>query len=300
MLSTARLVPAAVPAEVSDDPQTVDEAPGDDVIIDRLSTVFLHAIAHVAGIPASRDKTDYLYHPQSASELDAMSRFSKDEQAELNRTFSEVAGTRLEEAQPNDLDAQTRRWIVNIKAAWKNRGGIADSLSAARPWEFLIRLSRLTTAAVSTLTLLLMTAEAWDLALSQSAPVLLFMASLVIVGTTLFVISRQNLTMRRHHDLREQLVVSRISALLTVTSGLAITGLGIHLLALCAVSSLFSAEVVTHWAASSELSIGDVDTGLTWRMATLCATFGLLIGSLGASFEDQWHFQHVIFVDEEL
>ena len=296
VVSTSRLVPS----ELSADPHTIDETPTDEVVIDRLATIFLHAIAHIAGVPASRDSSDYLYHPQNVSELDAMARFSDSEHAELDEAFRVVADTRLEEYRGHDNGTHRHRWRFNLRAAWKNREGIADAVRAARPWEFPIRLSRLTTAAVSTLTVLLMTAEAWDLALSQSQALLICTAVLVLTGTTLFVVSRQNLMMRRHHELREQLVVSRTSALLIVISGLGITWLGILVLALCAAATVFSPEVITHWAASSSLTPADVGTPVYWQMATFCASLGLLIGSLGASFEDQWHFQHVIFVDEEL
>ncbi len=36
------------------------------------------------------------------------------------------------------------------------------------------------------------------------------------------------------------------------------------------------------------------------KMATFCASVGLLIGALGASFQEQTHFQHVNFVDDAL
>jgi hypothetical protein len=34
-------------------------------------------------------------------------------------------------------------------------------------------------------------------------------------------------------------------------------------------------------------------------MATCVASLGLVVGALGTSFEEQHHFRHVIFVDEE-
>ena len=35
-------------------------------------------------------------------------------------------------------------------------------------------------------------------------------------------------------------------------------------------------------------------------LSAVVAAFGLAIGALGAAFEDQSYFRHVIFVDEEL
>ena len=94
--------------------------------------------------------------------------------------------------------------------------------------------------------------------------------------------------------------MTRVSALAIVVTGLATTWLGVFALALLAATTLFDATLIAGWAASHELEESAVGLALRVKMATFCASIGLLIGSLGASFEDQHHFRHVIFVDEEL
>ena len=129
---------------------------------------------------------------------------------------------------------------------------------------------------------------------------MLVLAFVVLVLTTSFVVYRQQLLIERHRRLSEQLVATRIAAVLIVVGGLATTWLGILVLALLAALTLFDAPLIVGWAASHGLAEADVGLAERVRMAAFCASIGLLIGSLGASFEEQHHFRHVIFVDEEL
>ena len=274
--------------------QTTKGVP-DHTVIDRLATLMMHALAHLAGERPSRQRDRLLHRPDTPTDLDGMTRFDERELAALDAAFENVADTRLEERETTRTGLQ-----FVLRATWINRGEIVEAVRAARPWEFPKRLSRLTTAAVSTLAILLMTAESWDLGLSQSWPTVIVLALAVLALTSGFVIHRQQLLLARHRHLSEQLVASSLSAVVIVVAGLATTWLAIFALALTAALALFDAPLIVGWAASHALGESDVCFLLKARMATFCASIGLLIGSLGASFEDQNHFRHVIFVDEEL
>lgn len=274
-----------------------EESPLDDaVLVDRLATLCLHAIAHLGGEARAPERDHFLFRPESPADLDAMSEFDAAELEGLDRAFAQIADARLEETEA----LRGPRWRFLVRAARINRGEIVDAVIAARPWEFPRHLSRLTTAAVSTVAILLMTAESWDLGLSQGTATLMTMALLVLAFTTAFVVARQQLLVTRGGQLREQIAVTGISAVLIVTSGLATTWVCMFALALLASSTLFSGELISEWAGSLSLDPGTIGPDVFVRMSCWCASIGLLIGSLGASFEDQHHFQHVIFVDEEL
>ena len=283
VLSLARLVPEP------------DAAP-DEVVVDRVATLMTHALAHLAGSAASRDRSALLHRPDTPHDLDRMTRFDDAELAALDAAFGAVADTRLEESGARP----TARWRFALRATLINREEIVEAIRAARPWEFPQRLSRLTTAAVSTLAVLLMTAESWDLGLSQGWAAVTTLALVVLAATTTFVVHRQQLLLERHRRPSEQLVVTRVAAVAIVVAGLATTWLGVFALALLASLTLFDAPLIVGWAASHGLDEDGVGLALRLRMAMFCASIGLLIGSLGASFEDQHHFRHVIFVDEEL
>ena len=285
VLSIARLVPA-------EDTDTV----ADDVVVDRVATLMTHALAHLAGERPTKNRSGLLHRPDSPRDLDRMTRFDERELAALDTAFGAVADTRLEES---GIDHGSR-WRFLLRAAAINREEILEAVRAARPWEFPQRLSRLTTAAVSTLAILLMTAESWDLGLSQGWGAVSALALVVLALTTTFVVHRQQLLAVRHRHLTEQLVVTRVAAVAIVVAGLATTWLGILALALLAAVTLFDAPLIAGWASSHALDETGVGLALRLRMAMFCASIGLLIGSLGASFEEQHHFRHVIFVDEEL
>jgi len=267
-----------------------------DTVVDRLATLMMHALAHIAGLPASPDRQHLLHHPQAPGDLDAMQRFDERDLVDLGQAFREIADTRLEDA----AGPASSRWRFVLQAININRGEIADAVRAARPWEFPQRLSRLSTAAVSTLAVLLMTAEGWDLGLSQSAWTLALTSLFVLALTTTFVVHRQQLLLSRHRQLSEQLIVTRSAALLIVVTGLATTWSAALLLALLATCTLFENALIASWAAASALESDAVGWTERMKMASFSASISLLIGALGASFEDQHHFRHVIFVDEEL
>ena len=295
VVSTARLV--VEPARADEGPTAGGPDPSDDeVIVDRLATLLLHAVAHLGGIRAARDRDALLYRPDTPKDLDRMTSFSARELAELGDAFADIADARLEET---DAPERPRAGFA-ARAAWINREVIAEAVVAARPWEFPRRLSRLTTAAVSTVAILLMTAESWDLGLSQGGATLAGLALVVLGFTSAFVTSRQHLLLARGRRPSEQLVVTEVSAVLIVVAGLATTWGGMFALAWIATAVLFDETLVRAWAGSVALAPGDVGALTSLKMSTWCASLGLLIGSLGASFEDQHHFQHIIFVDEEL
>lgn len=306
VLSTARLVPdidghVSLPTDRAETPPaaSADGAGGtvsDDMIVDRLATLMMHALAHLAGERPTPEPERLLHRPDRPTDLDRMRHFDARELDALDAAFGKVADTRLEESSAS----AGGRWRFVLRAAMINREEITEAVRAARPWEFPQRLSRLTTAAVSTLALLLMTAESWDLGLAQGWTAVLVLALLVLALTTSFVVYRQQLLIERHRRLSEQLVATRITAVLIVVGGLATTWLGVLVLALLAALTLFDAPLIVGWAASQALAETDVGFAERARMATFCASIGLLIGSLGASFEEQHHFRHVIFVDEEL
>jgi hypothetical protein len=60
--------------------------------------------------------------------------------------------------------------------------------------------------------------------------------------------------------------------------------------------TLFTPSLLQGWAVSVE---GALTTQHYLSHAGLVAALGLVIGALGASFEGQYYFQHITYVDEE-
>jgi hypothetical protein len=120
------------------------------------------------------------------------------------------------------------------------------------------------------------------------------MSALFWVGTTWFVLVRQRL---RVGGLRrtEQAVASLVTA--TVVVGLGMLSTYVCLFALAAGLSLilFPASLIDSWAAT-----GDAGPAAHLRVAAFLSMLGLLIGALGAAFEERRYLHHVTYADEEI
>lgn len=295
----SRSLDAAVISLSLIDPQAlgveVDQQTRIDRISRRLCRLILHGFGHLSGLPESDQPTDLLYHPVDARSLDHMWNISDEDQRRQRLELKQIADPRLEEA--------SRRMSYPVffaRSVWINRQVIVRAIVTARPWEFPRRLSRLTIASFSTLAILLMTAESWDLALAQEPGRISALALVSLLVTTVYVVVRQQLLVRRRRRRSEQSVVTSASALGIVLAGMTFTWMALFAVGLILSHLLFPSELISTWAASTVTNVRQ----LTWldrpHMAMFSASLGLLIGALGASFESQNYFGHIIFVDEEI
>jgi hypothetical protein len=281
------------------DPLATGQSTNDDTriksVAHRLSRLMLHALGHLLGLGSHDSPANLLHHPAVASELDGMAELTPDQISRQRESLFEIADQRLEEQTSRNLSV----FGFVVRSAWINRRSIAAAMIAAKPWNFPRRLSGLTLASLSTLAILLMTAETWDLAISQSATRLvgLFWASLI--ATIAYVIIRQRLLSRRRRR-SEQSVVTSSAAIGIVLLGMAITWCCLFVIAITIANLFFNDGLIASWAAASSLDPANVDSHHRVKMATFTASIGLMIGALGASFESQNYFRHVIFVDEEI
>jgi hypothetical protein len=261
----------------------------------RLFVLAMHLLGDLNNLEHQAEPRDFMYEPHDLDELDSMTIYSSDGRQRLLQMLTEVADLRLEE-QPDISRGGVGRFYM--RALWLLRKDITSAVLQAKPWEFPFRLSRLTTAAMSTLLILMMTAEAWDLGMSQHLPVMSGLSVLVLLGTSLFIVKRQKLMLRRsQRRLTEQIVVTNVASSLIVIVGMAVTYLLLFSLTLLFAGALFTDNLVASWAASLE---GQIGLQHYLSLAELTASLGILIGALGASFEGQDYFRHIAYVDEEL
>jgi len=289
VLSLARLSP-----ELDNDDSAVGND-GQTRMVRRLCALGLHLLGDLNGLPHSTTETDYMFEPASAEDLEVMTDFSENRRRQLTAELLQVADIRLEE-RPSSVRAGALRFY--LKAAWIGRGDILSAIIQAKPWEFPFRLSRLTTAALSSLLILMITAEVWDLGMNQSVLFVGILSLTSLLGTSLFVLKRQNLCLRRgRRRLTEQTVFTNISTALVVLIGMTTSYLLMFGLAAVIGGSIFPHRLVQEWAASLPQTVGWPDYLV---LAGFVASLGILIGALGASFEGNPYFRHITFVDEEI
>lgn len=289
VISMSLIDPQALGIEVDQDSRV-------QRIARRLSRLMLHSIGHLSGLPRSDHPNDLLFHPPNASALDHMAALQPDDVERARQHLMDIADMRLEEGEGRALGYVS----FSFRAAWINRYEVYEAIIAARPWEFPTRLSRLTIAAFSTLAILLMTAEAWDLALAQSHIRVFGLIGASLLVTTAYVVARQQLLVRRGRRRSEQYVVTSLSAFGIVFAGMLSTWLTLFVVGLMLSHFLFPSRLVATWAASTITDTRMLDWTDRPHMAVFVASLGLLIGALGASFESQHYFRHIIFVDEEI
>jgi len=264
-----------------------------EVLARRIAALALHVFGDLNGLRHREQSDAVMQAPEVVSDLDRERRFDPQEIGILAAALAEVADLRLEETEtrpPNPVR-------FYLRASRERAGEIASAVVQARPWEFPLRLSRLTAAAFSALFILLMTAEVWDLGTSQQPGTVAALSFAVLAGTTAFILARQKLILRRAHGrVSEQTVVMHVSAALVVSLGMLSTYATLFALTVAIGRTLFSPELIARWAPAAEVP-GSLGPLLV--LAGLVSSLGLLIGSLGASFEGNHYFRHVIYADEE-
>ena len=288
VISLARLIPQTL----TTDHQSIDIP----LLTHRLYALGLHLLGDLNGLAHHTEPHHFMYQPDDVSSLDHMKIYGEKEQSELAEELADVADVRLEEQMPIQA---TSAFVFYFKALWHLRDEIVSSVIQAKPWEFPLRLSRLTTAALSTLMILMMTAEVWELGMNQPLLFIGLFSFVVLLGTSAFIIKRQKLLLQRNRQrLTEQIVITNTTITLVVILGMATTyGLLLGLvLVLCGV--LFPYDLVVNWVGL----LNRDEIGLTHyaALAQMIAALGIVIGSLGASFEGQEYFQYIAYVDEEL
>ncbi|SEQ90428.1 hypothetical protein SAMN05421690_100376 [Nitrosomonas sp. Nm51] len=300
LAALSRPLDAAVVSLSLIDPRAVGESRSRDQRIQqvshRLSRLLLHAMGHLTGLARSGRSNNLMRRPVEVNELESMEELDAWQVQRQHDSLVEVADQRLEESPQKSHNAM----MFTLRAAWINRFEIVQAIIAAKPWEFPRRLSGLTLASVSTLAILFMSAESWDLALSQDFGQIVFTAVLACLVTTVYVIVRQQLISDGRRQRSEQMVVANSSASGIVLLGMSITWLSLGLLGILIGYLLFDADLIATWASSTQSSADTVGWGERLQMSVFSASLGLIIGALGASFESQHYFRHVIFVDEEI
>lgn len=264
------------------------------VVRNRVASLALHLFGDLNGVAHSEDPGDFMYVPECVGDLDRMEQFSPQSIDQFRIGLGAVADPRLEEAGSIPHDNRIRFYL---RAVWQNRKSVLDAVLRSRPWQFPYRLSKLTTAAASTMTALLVSAEAWELGMSQTLPTVLTLSIAILILTSGFVLRRQRVLLRRHErGLTEQRAIGAASVALSVLLGMLTTYVLLFLTTLVLSQLLFRPALVDAWSGSLQ---GDVQLANYLLLSGFVAMLGLAIGALGASFEKQDYFRHIALVDEE-
>ena len=292
-LKAAELAPTELPATRSPNSKIPEHSVAQTA--STVARIVMHALGHLGGLDHCDDPRSVMVAPRSVAAASQTELYlSPSEINDLQDEWRAVADPRLEES------GGLGRWaglpFVAV-SVWLNRRSIADAVWRAEPWQFPYRLSRLTTAALSTMLILLMTAEAWEVAFGLGPVGAAGLGFGVLVSTSTYVIHRQGLLVQRHDAApTEQWAATNATTVAIVVLGLIFTYSALFIITWGAIHGLFNPLVVEGWV--GDLNAERLRQGRV-TLASLVASLGLGIGALGATFESQAYFRHVTFVDEE-
>ena len=183
VLSTARIDPRAVDASADRESRIMRLA-------HRIEVMIVRCLGHLNGLDHDLSPDNYMWDADDVAALDDIAVLTSEQILKMRENLKQIADLRLEERGDPSLRSSA---LFVLRAAWFGRWEILAGLMEAAPWLFPVRFSRLTTAAVSALLILLMTAEVWDMSMNQSAASVAGLMLMIIVITTAYIVIRQRL-----------------------------------------------------------------------------------------------------------
>ncbi|RYG44169.1 hypothetical protein EON79_15445 [bacterium] len=264
------------------------------VLARRILALALALFGHLNDLDEDEDDRSNPMHPiETPAELDLRGEFSTSQVEAMLPVLAKVADERIEEGQGHARGSVA----FLVRAAGANVREIGQAVRRARPWLFPVWLSRLTTAALSTLLVLVVTAEAWELGMSQTWTSTMVLSTVSLLATSVYILKRQRLLVRRHGRVpTEQRVVANVSMVLTVIAGMSVTYVLLFALTWLLGIALLNPVLIRHWG---NLPDDATLSGARLLMAGFVAALGIGIGALGAAFEGRSYFRHVLHVDRE-
>lgn len=261
----------------------------------QIRDLVLHLLGHWNGLSHSEDPENFMFDLQNRADLARTETWTAEQRSDMTESLREIADPRLEELSDTRL-----RWPIAfyVSSLWTNREKLFTAIWEARPWELPLRLSRLFSAALASLLLLLVTAEIWELGTHMPAWASVGLSCGSIVMTVGYLLFRQRLLVRRMRKrLSEQRVITNTATVAIVTLGVLATYALLFGITAIVAWIFMASGVVSKWAALS--GAGRLTLTAQANLAAVVSSFGILIGSLGATFEGQNYFRHITFVDEE-
>ena len=260
----------------------------------RLAALALHALGHLNGLGHEDDPEAWMHAPKTPADLDRPAHFTDDSREELEGELADVADPRMEERARFRRLSDAAFTARALRLGWAD---VADTVLQIRPWLFPFQLSKLTTAAFSTLVILVITAEAWDLGTRQPPLRVAALSVVALAATSVYLVRKQHLLARRHGRGRtEQQVVTSASIVVALGLGMATTYALLFGATVALAALFFDGVILAGWAASLGEPVG---VGHVLAFAGFVAALGIGVGALGASFEEQTYFRYVAYVDEE-
>lgn len=269
-----------------------DNAPQQQLCIERLATMMLHCFGRLLNLDYSKDASNYLARVQAADDLDRMQHFSEAQHQQMIENLPREANDRYSKS--SDKGGKLAFIIRHILA---NLPRILRGAIRANPLRITTKLPTMIAAALSVIIVLIFGGETWDFAASVSyIQLAVFMvASFLAASFVLYRAFSFRLISTRRGQTSESSVVTAAATYLALILTLICLFFMFGLLMYGVVVFVFPDPLMSTWTSDKD----GATFGAHMRLVVFLASVGVLSGSLGGSADSRTVVRNVLFAADE-
>ncbi len=228
--------------------------------------------------------------PETLLEPGRQRIFSATEQATAQkhlRMVAEVSG------EAKVKEASRVAW--SFRVLFRHPLRVGRMVVANRPWAMIFGSGKIVFATLATLILSIMAVEFWDLGMSQSIWRSSLLGVGVVVFTTIYVLKKHHLLeLGEWTGLNEQMMMRRVSTVLTILTGFLLLFLVIFFFNLLFCALFFPSSVIDRWLETMNITTTKMHLNLYVRVSLLASCLALAVAGLGAGLEDNSYFLNIL------
>ncbi|MEW6555220.1 MAG: hypothetical protein AB1384_13155 [Actinomycetota bacterium] len=162
-----------------------------------------------------------------------------------------------------------------------------------RPLRMVFSLGKLVFASMAALVLALLSTELWYLGVGINIWRLVLIAIAVLLASTLYVVFRQQLYVRRvSRSLSEQAAFFNLTSFLTIFGVLLALFIIIFVITILVTVGAYPRYIIEDWVMRSEVDFFDY-----MRVSLLISSMAMVVGALGAGLEENQYFRQVMYAE---
>ena len=258
------------------------DKPEEELTVIRCCHLILAYFARLNGLPHLEERRI------NALDLDKADPLDEEELKELDAALQSMA------------DGILRKGYKEIKGAalyariiFSHPMRVLRTVRSHRPFRMVFSLGKLVFAAMAALVLALLSTELWYLGVGINTWRLIIIAMAVLLASTLYVVFRQRLYVRRvSRSLSEQAAFFNLTSFLTVFSVLLALFTIIFVVTIVVTVGVYPRYIIEDWLGKSD--VGFLDYA---KVSLLISSMAMVVGALGAGLEENQHFRQVMYTE---
>ncbi len=248
----------------------------------RCCHLILAYFARLNGLPHLEDRRISIIDLDRADPLDA------DELKELDAALHSMADGILRKGYK-----EIKGIALYTRIIFSHPMRVLRTVRSHRPLRMVFSLGKLVFAAMAALVLALLSTELWYLGVGINIWRLILIAVAVLLASTLYVVFRQRLYVRRvSRSLSEQAAFFNLTSFLTVFSVLLTLFAIIFVVTIVVTVGVYPRYIIEDWLVKSD--VGFLDYA---KVSLLISSMAMVVGALGAGLEENQHFRQVMYTE---